>query len=354
MAVSDKGTTNKLKYSVNNGESFKEYTFSDDLVRVTRLTIEPSSTRMKFLIYGKTVDSKSVSTSSISIDFSVMASSYTEMVYHVDFSRVFDKECTFKEDGSGDYEKWYPTANDCVMGEKVFYWRRKQSSNCAIPKTMSIEAKIEKTCECSDTDFECDVGFWRNAERKCVPSDGLSDEPIGCASGTEYQSKSGYRKASKTKCAGGQNLEATVTRKCTGNAAPPISDPTLAKNVHIFDSTLENIHYFMNSTTVVARDSSNAVWQSLHSGRDWKKLDIQEPVLQLVENPYFPDRLYFFSSGKVHIVSQDKGLSMEVFNTPLPPNTMNAPILEFHSEERGKNLSITFTDYVGFYVTSYR
>lgn len=89
------------------------------------------------------------------------------MVIQVDFQHAAPRTCTFKDDESGDFQKWFPNDKECILGQEIFYWRRKQESVCHVGNTKPDDAVVIRQCPCTPADYECDTGFWPDKNGKC-------------------------------------------------------------------------------------------------------------------------------------------------------------------------------------------
>ena len=348
VMVSDSEMTNKLLYSWDHGSTWAEYKFYETPIRVSALTIEPTASSSKFILFGFTQQSlqKRDVFGAISDFLRIFigsvsgATSLSQVAVQVDLSGLSSSECVFRQDGTGDFEKWNPSQTDCILGQEWTYWRRKSDRKCRIPKDLELPTE-KRTCECTKDDYECDTGFWRNSRGECELAGRDYLEPAGCKQGEEYSGRSGYRKISMTKCTGRvARYEDSVTRKCSGRSQDggPIAMPPSNGNAGVyigeFDSQIDQVIWFEKSNNALLRSSSNLIYQTRDGGATWKKAEVNGPVPQMIQNPYFPERVYLMSTTtSFHYVSTDKGVSINLFKTPSVPNSFNAPLLEFHAEE---------------------
>ena len=90
-----------------------------------------------------------------------------------------------------DYESWTPNGKispSCLLGKKVTYVRRKRSAVCFNGEEFEKKTSIER-CECTEEDWECDVGFERSGDGPCLPSNGAEIDytpPESCATESSY------------------------------------------------------------------------------------------------------------------------------------------------------------------------
>lgn len=85
------------------------------------------------------------------------------IVVLIDFENLHPRTCTGHDSPdtpNSDYETWVPhNPNDsCLLGREIKYVRRKRDAACFNPENFERPISI-KRCECTDADWECDVGF---------------------------------------------------------------------------------------------------------------------------------------------------------------------------------------------------
>jgi hypothetical protein len=192
MADSQKAT-DTLLYSWNEGMTWEKLKI-DYPIEVENIVIEPTATSQRFLVYGEK-DGKGV-------------------VVAVDFSTFHEPLC--KNPGKpgkadSDYEIWIPNTgntNSCLMGHITQYIRRKQEAECYNGEEFE-RPKFIKNCECTEEDFECDYGYYRETGGVCKEMDSITlPEPV-CSSDGFKTIPTGYRRVSGNTCEGGvsANLE---------------------------------------------------------------------------------------------------------------------------------------------------
>ena len=95
----------------------------------------------------------------------------------LDFSGLHKRPCKgydSPDTAESDYEKWRPhddgrhkSPDNCFLGRKYEYTRRKQDSECFNGE--DFEGIIESTsCTCTEADYECDVGWEMNKNEECI------------------------------------------------------------------------------------------------------------------------------------------------------------------------------------------
>ncbi|PVI08157.1 vacuolar protein sorting/targeting protein 10 [Periconia macrospinosa] len=202
--------TDHLFYTLDMGETWNQYKFSNHAIRVNALTTVPSDTSLKFLIWGK--------------DGSEL------VAINVDFSGLdqFKKKCDLNENDptAGDYDLWTPQhpmkqeEPDCLFGHVAQYHRKRATAQCYNGQRIDLLHSIARNCSCTRLDFECDYNYERLPGGECRKIPGLPD-PEGsavCAKGaTEYWDITGYRKIPISTCSGGREMEQTsAVHPCPG------------------------------------------------------------------------------------------------------------------------------------------
>ena len=185
LAESQKSTKSVL-YSWNEGRSFEKLNLDFEL-HVEQILTEPSSTSQRFLLFGSVNGTKGVTVS-------------------VDFSTFHEPACKNPElagASDSDYEVWTPNtgnAGNCLMGRNVQYVRRKPLAECFNGEEFE-RPKFVENCECTDEDFECDFGYFREGNGECRRTD-VAVLDLECSAGQRVV-KTGYRKVAGNTCTGG-------------------------------------------------------------------------------------------------------------------------------------------------------
>ena len=183
--------TDTLIFSKDEGQTWESLKFSEVPIEVENIIIEPGATSSKFILYGELEEEG--------------------VVVGLDFSGIFERQCekpgkAGREDS--DYELWSPNdgrlgGEGCLMGRKVEYVRRKQDSDCFNGEKFE-RAIFEKNCECTEEDFECDLGYYQDDSGTCKMIQGYQFEDDKCLKGDAYyESITGYRRVAGDTCVGG-------------------------------------------------------------------------------------------------------------------------------------------------------
>ena len=111
-----------------------------------------------------------------------------------------------------DYETWVPNGKispHCLLGRQVAYTRKKREAQCFISEENQTWRFI-RNCECTEEDWECDLGYTRVGAGPCLPKDDRmvaeNQTPPEECNGHYYITK-GYRKVGGNTCRGGVNHE---------------------------------------------------------------------------------------------------------------------------------------------------
>ncbi|KAF2836576.1 Oligoxyloglucan reducing end-specific cellobiohydrolase [Patellaria atrata CBS 101060] len=206
VIVEEEVPTDHILYSLDEGEHWREYKFSNDKVLINDISTVPSDTSTKFLLWGR--------------------EGHGVFTINLDFSGLYDRMCKLDED---DYYLWTPRHpaqnNNCLFGHVAQYYRKKASAKCFNGRKLVDNGlkSVNKICECTRKDFECDYNFERQTDNSCALSTGLSpaDPSKICSTNssiTEYYDITGYRKIPISTCEGGLELDLTSTpHACPGH-----------------------------------------------------------------------------------------------------------------------------------------
>lgn len=159
------GATSELRYSVDEGLSWRSHRFSEQAVRVYSLLSEPGDGSTVFLLFVARDDSS---------DWSVV---------RVDFHSVLGRSCT-----DADLKVWSPRSSlwplrgsnvslfgGCHLGRRQKYQRRAINTVCLLGRNISQPVSVQ-SCPCSRLDYQCDYGYVESSEgeiKPCVPDPNL-------------------------------------------------------------------------------------------------------------------------------------------------------------------------------------
>ncbi|BFZ62307.1 vacuolar protein sorting/targeting protein PEP1 [Saitoella coloradoensis] len=210
VIVNDREPTNKVLYTLNEGESWEEYVFAneDAKVKVTDIATVPSDTSRRFLLFGKSTHSDKV------------------LAIQLDFTGLTDRQCNLDPENAADddFELWTPmhpeSENGCLFGHKAQYHRKLTDHLCYIGSKIPQPHKILDNCTCTRQDFECDFNYQRASDGSCVLVDGATppDHSLVCAQAgvVEWFEPTGYRRIPMTTCQGGKELDKFIAHACPG------------------------------------------------------------------------------------------------------------------------------------------
>ncbi|CRG94713.1 sortilin, putative [Plasmodium gallinaceum] len=188
VMADDLRKTNQIVFSWNEGQSWFDFELGQFSIDVDNIVAEPNSSSVEFLVYGTRND--------------------VGVLYHLDFNALGQPPCKglwAADSVSSDYETWTPSSgkfsDKCILGRKVTYTRRKQTSECFNGKDLK-RIVDKKPCECTPEDYECETGFTRKiGSYECKPNDPtLTIE--GCTSSSYFYADA-YRKVPGDICIDG-------------------------------------------------------------------------------------------------------------------------------------------------------
>lgn len=142
VIVEDSKPTKVVYYSVDEGDTWQEFQFSDVEMQVIDISTVPSDTSRNFLLWGKELESKKLAT------------------VNLDFSGLRDRLCNLDESAgeNEDYNLWEPKhpmqENGCLFGHIEQYPRKKTSANCWNNWRETHIHRIAKNCTCTREDYE--------------------------------------------------------------------------------------------------------------------------------------------------------------------------------------------------------
>lgn len=142
--VPDGQATKSLFYSLDEGETWIEYQFTETETHVDDITTVPSDTSKMFLLWGKEKEKNKLVT------------------INVDFSGLRSHSCRLNEDNGededDDYYLWEPKHplqdDNCLFGHVEQYHRKKPSADCWNNWREPHVHSIGKNCTCTRADYE--------------------------------------------------------------------------------------------------------------------------------------------------------------------------------------------------------
>jgi hypothetical protein len=258
-----------LSYSWDFGISWADYVFSNESITIESIVSHEGTN--KVLISGHS--GLSEKTISILVDFSTL------------FTRVCDRS---KVGGSqkDDFETWSPLNDSgCYFGLKTDFYKRRSDSVCSVGPGFTAIKQSSKTCECSEMDYECAPGYFRNDVGGCYFFGLDPNQPKGCKTGTKYKSTQ-YRKLSTTKCKGGKDLTIPVEIECGSEKGPD----KVNSQTFFFEGFVDSYFYFKNTNNILVKDSLHKVYLSEDNSL-FRKI-LEDDIVSIVDDVGFPNRAF--------------------------------------------------------------
>lgn len=211
VIVNGHDNTNTISYTLDEGETWQDYQFSDDLVKVEDIATVPSDTSRKFMLIARPPLSRG-------------ELSYT---IQLDFTDMFDRQCELKieDPANDDFELWspsHPFANDgCLFGHETKYFRKVKGDSCYVGRSLMQPHSISRNCSCTRQDFECDLNYARGNDGACHLVEGYTppDHSLICKEmpdRVEYWIPTGYRRIPLSTCEGGLEFDKVESKPCPG------------------------------------------------------------------------------------------------------------------------------------------
>ena len=142
VIVKEKEPTQVIDYSLDEGETWTEFQFSESQMSINDISTVPSDTSKNFLLWGEDKSGKPVT-------------------INLDFSGIWDRQCNMdvEDKDSDDYYLWtpqHPAQKDkCLFGHVEQYKRKRSKAECwndwREPQLHRVDAQ---NCTCTRADFE--------------------------------------------------------------------------------------------------------------------------------------------------------------------------------------------------------
>ncbi|CDZ97982.1 Sortilin and related receptors [Phaffia rhodozyma] len=313
VSVWDEGTSSEIKYSFDAGATWNTYDFGVTIKPIL-LTTVPDSTSQKFLLLG-------------TLSRADAGNNARHALVFLDFADMRKRKCTDK-----DFEKWYarPEDQECLMGHKQWYRRRKVDADCYVGDKFEDPKVQMDNCPCTDKDFECDFNFVLQAG-ECVLA-GPEPVPAGTCTKADirtYEGSSGYRLIPGNTCDRSKGIakDKKVIKDCSQSRP---ADGQVSHQIHDFGSKVIKSQYLGDSQTVLVQLQDDSIWQSSNEGFTWKQLYPDESFLALTVHTYSKDRAYLVTDDRKVYFTTDTGRNWYTFSPPSDPNGLGVPIFDFH------------------------
>lgn len=200
VLVPKSGVTNTLTYSVDMGQTWKDYQFTNENTNVQDIITVPRDSALRFLLIASSTSVNGGSTKTFSIDF----------------SRLFERQCILNPNkpDSGDFRFFSlgQSNSKCLFGHQARYLM-KDNYDCFVGNApLSEFYEVTRNCSCTRADFECDYNYHKTSDGTCKLVEGLSPADPGdiCKKQPdliEYFQPTGYRKIPPSTCVGGLRLD---------------------------------------------------------------------------------------------------------------------------------------------------
>ncbi|KAK0612991.1 hypothetical protein B0T17DRAFT_511348 [Bombardia bombarda] len=340
VAVKDskKMDVDEISYSLDHGVTWVQESLPKDVeIEPYILTTTQDATSLKFLLIGKSKDSK------------------FWQVITIDFEGLHEDTC--KKD---DLEEWHARVDKdgkptCLMGHTQSFTRRKKNAECFLKQEFKHAVTETADCDCTDLDYECDYNFIRSDDDKCVSKGPIAAPDGACSKGdpdATFKGTSGYRKIPGNTCKPTKEMDEKykdVERKCGDVVGPPSAPATglitqTGKQFGRWDSW--DKHYLergesssSDDETIIMRPRSASkfgpIWVTHDHGKKWDEVKAleDEKILQIVPHLYFKDMVFFITSGKDVKYTVDRGHHFHTFKAPTDPDPQAFP-LAFHPDKK--------------------
>jgi len=151
----DIALTNEMRYSIDEGLTWTSCQMTAVNYDVDDIVSDPKMSSGIFLVHGKR-DGKGV-------------------IVQVDFADVHENDCigyNSPDTPTSQYETWEPSdirGNNCLLGRRLQYIRRKRTEKCDNPANIDTSAvTIVKNCSCTEENYQCDYCFTRSKDGTCI------------------------------------------------------------------------------------------------------------------------------------------------------------------------------------------
>jgi hypothetical protein len=134
----DSAATDTLIWSADAGATWRECLFAASPVFVSNILSEPTKSGTDIIVIGT----------------QWQGGRRVGVVVFVDLAE-YARQC-----GAADYDEWRPAGNDCVLGERLTYMRRKPEAAC---HSDMLPQPMRTACECEVSDYECDFCYQRDS-----------------------------------------------------------------------------------------------------------------------------------------------------------------------------------------------
>ena len=206
LIAEDQHPTNKILYTYDEGLTWEEVQISEEKFTIKNIIIEPSSKSHYFIVYGETFK----------------GGVKKGVVVGINFGNAFPqcRNPNSPDSANSDYEKWSPSdgraGRECLLGHKITIVRKKRESRCINDETFQRKIVVQN-CECTEDDYQCDMGFERvEPGQPCTRIAGTTEEIVHSAPAVcnkVYHISRGYRRIPGDTCINGVKYD-PITLPC--------------------------------------------------------------------------------------------------------------------------------------------
>ncbi|PMD41536.1 Oligoxyloglucan reducing end-specific cellobiohydrolase [Hyaloscypha variabilis F] len=210
VIVKERGPTNEVFYTLDEGDTWISHKFADEEMRIIDITTVPSDNSRNFLLWSSDSNGGNLKT------------------INLDFTGLTDVQCQLDEDNveKGDYWLWTPKhpklPDNCLFGHVAQYYRKRTDKKCYNGRMIPHLHDIAKNCSCTRQDYECDWNYERQKDGTCklIKDMPPPDHSLFCkedATRFEYYKPTGYRRIGGTTCSGGIEFDKSEALPCPGH-----------------------------------------------------------------------------------------------------------------------------------------
>ncbi|KAF9188563.1 vacuolar protein sorting/targeting protein PEP1 [Haplosporangium sp. Z 767] len=310
--------TQEVSFSYDFGSTWERTTFAEAPVMIQSVTTEPTSHTSKITVTGMYVDG-----------------GQQAVVSTLDFSARRDCVMDKGNKEKNDFERWSPFEGEddrCILGREITYWRRKPDRTCRVNDNDGVPDMEQANCKCTEKDFECDIGFFKDETGGCQRF-GHDPEKPGKCDGT-YMSRSGFRRIEASACKDGVDLENKKVERQCGAKRQVDSKMSAFSNRYIHEQ--DTVFYFPDSDVAMLKLESHA-YISDNDGKDWKEVDVEGIVTGLQRHPYDKSSAVIGTAGRKQYLTQDRGINWDLLELPLESSSTSLQLnpWSFHPTEPG-------------------
>ncbi|AMD21871.1 HFR016Cp [Eremothecium sinecaudum] len=210
VLAADGKEANSITYSIDSGNTWNNFQFSEDPVTIDDIITVPQDSSMRFLLMTKATYVEGTQT----------------VTFAISFADVFERQCHFdpatpKENDLAYFPVKHP-GTKCLFGHQAEYLKKIRHDCFIGTAPLKDRYRVVKDCPCTRNDFECAYNFFRDKSGVCKLVKGLKppDPKEVCDDDSdliEYYETVAYRKIPMSTCQGGLQLDKqTKPRPCPG------------------------------------------------------------------------------------------------------------------------------------------